>query len=86
MAGTTPVLSVRSFSVLGRSGIERVGTVWLTGDFFGIIMNEITTLLEPWLNVQYMSFTSPGEKMKQKSAQSKGVPAQPTKKLKIPPL
>ena len=37
MAGTTPVFSVRSFSVLGRSGIERVGTVWLTGDFFGII-------------------------------------------------
>ena len=27
---TIPVLSVRSFSVLGRSGVERVGTVWLT--------------------------------------------------------
>ena len=37
MVGTTLVFSVRSFSVLGRSGIERVGTVWLTGDFFGII-------------------------------------------------
>ena len=37
MAGTTPVLSVRSFSMLGRSDIERVGTVWRTGDFFGII-------------------------------------------------
>ena len=37
MAGTTPVLSVRSFSVLGRSGVERVGTVWLTSDFFNII-------------------------------------------------
>ena len=37
LAGTTSVLSVRSFSVLGRSGVERVGTVWLTGDFFGII-------------------------------------------------
>ena len=37
MADTTPVLSVRSFSVLGKSGVERVGTVWLTGDFFGII-------------------------------------------------
>ena len=36
MAGTTPVLSVRSFSVLGRFGIERVGIVWLTGDFFRI--------------------------------------------------
>ena len=23
--------------MLDRSGIERVGTVWLTGDFFGII-------------------------------------------------
>ena len=37
MVGTTPVLSVRSFSVLGRSGVERVGTVWLTSDFFDII-------------------------------------------------
>ena len=37
LADTTPVLSVRSFSVLGRSGVERVGIVWLTGDFFGII-------------------------------------------------
>ena len=37
MAGTTPVLSIRSFSVLGKSGIERVGTVWIIGDFFGII-------------------------------------------------
>ena len=37
LAGTTLVLSVRSFSVLGRSGVERVGTVWLTSDFFGII-------------------------------------------------
>ena len=37
MASTTSVLSVRSFSMLGRSGIERVGTVWLTSDFFGII-------------------------------------------------
>ena len=37
MAGTTPVLSVRSFSVLGRSGVERVGTVWLISDFFDII-------------------------------------------------
>ena len=37
MADTTPVLSIRSFSVLDRSGIERVGTVWLTGDFFDII-------------------------------------------------
>ena len=37
MAGTTSVLSVRSFSVLGKSGIERVGTVWISGDFFGII-------------------------------------------------
>ena len=36
MTGITPVLFVRSFSVLGRSGIERVGTVWLTGDFFRI--------------------------------------------------
>ena len=34
LAGTTPILSVRSFFVLGRSGIERVGIVWLTGDFF----------------------------------------------------
>ena len=23
--------------MLGRSGVERVGTVWLTGDFFDII-------------------------------------------------
>ena len=37
MAGTTPVLSVRSFSVLDRSGVERVGTIWLIGDFFSII-------------------------------------------------
>ena len=37
LAGTTSVLFVRSFSVLGMSGVERVGTVWLTGDFFGII-------------------------------------------------
>ena len=37
MVGTTPVLSVRSFSVLSRSGVKRVGTVWLTSDFFGII-------------------------------------------------
>ena len=37
LAGTTPVLSVRSFSVLGRFGVKRVGIVWLTGDFFGII-------------------------------------------------
>ena len=37
MGGTTPVLSVKSFSVLGRSGVERFGTVWPTGDFFGII-------------------------------------------------
>ena len=37
MVGTTPVLSVRSFSVLGRFGVERVGTVCFTGDFFGII-------------------------------------------------
>ena len=37
MVGTTPVLSVRSFSVLGRSGVEHVGTVCFTGDFFGII-------------------------------------------------
>ena len=37
LAGTTSVHSVRSFSVLGRSGVERVGTVWLAGDFFGII-------------------------------------------------
>ena len=34
LAGTTPILFVRSFFVSGRSGIERVGTVWLTGDFF----------------------------------------------------
>ena len=40
MAGTIPVLFVRSFSVLGRSGVERVGTVWLTGDIFGIISHE----------------------------------------------
>ena len=26
-----------SFSVLGRSGVEHVRTVWLTSDFFGII-------------------------------------------------
>ena len=45
MAGTTPVLYVRSFSVLGRSGIERVGTVWLTGDFFGIIRFQIFLLI-----------------------------------------
>ena len=37
MADTTPVLSIRSFFVLDRSSIERVGIVWLTGDFFGII-------------------------------------------------
>ena len=37
LAGTTPVHSVRSFFVLGRSGVERVGTVWLTSDFFDII-------------------------------------------------
>ena len=37
MVEITPVLSVRSFSVLGKSGVKRVGTVWLTGDFFGII-------------------------------------------------
>ena len=28
-----------SFSVLGMSGIKRVGTMWLTRDFFGIIKN-----------------------------------------------
>ena len=37
LVDTTPVLSVRSFSVLGRSGVEHVGTVCFTGDFFGII-------------------------------------------------
>ena len=37
MAGTIPVLSVRSFSMLGRFGVELVGTVWLTGNFFSII-------------------------------------------------
>ena len=37
LADTTPVLSVRSFSVLGRFGVKRVGIVWLIGDFFGII-------------------------------------------------
>ena len=37
MASTTSVLSVRSFSVLGKSGVEHVRTVWLTGDFFSII-------------------------------------------------
>ena len=37
LVGTTPVLSVRSFSVLGRSSVERVGTEWLIGDFFGLI-------------------------------------------------
>ena len=26
--------------MLGRFGIKRVGTVWLTGDFFGIIMYD----------------------------------------------
>ena len=37
MADTTLVLSVRSFSVLGRFGVKHVGIVWLIGDFFGII-------------------------------------------------
>ena len=37
MAGIIPVPCVRSFYVLGRFGIECVGTVWLTGDFFSII-------------------------------------------------
>ena len=37
LAGITPVLFVRSFFVLGRSSVERVGTVWLISDFFDII-------------------------------------------------
>ena len=37
LVGTTLVLFVKSFSVLGRSGIERVETGWLIDDFFGII-------------------------------------------------
>ena len=41
MVSITLVLSVRSFSVLGRSGIERVGTVWLTGNFLGIVIIHV---------------------------------------------
>ena len=41
MAGTTSLLFVKSFPVLDRSGIKRVGTVWLIGDFFGIINVEL---------------------------------------------
>jgi len=37
LVSTTLVLSVRSFSVLDRFGVEHVGIIWLTGDFFGII-------------------------------------------------
>ena len=41
MAGTTSVLSVKSFSVLDRSGIKRVGTVWLIGNFLGIVIIHV---------------------------------------------
>ena len=54
MASTTPVLSVRSFSVLGRFGVERVGIVWLIGDFFGIINVHkvwILFLLNYWISI-----------------------------------
>ena len=62
MADTTPVLSVRSFSVLSKSGIECVRTVWLTGDFFGIISYKKFSYYENLL--KYFSFSFFGSMVK----------------------
>ena len=59
MAGTTPVLSVRSFSMLGRSGIERVGTVWLTGIFSALSIVFIMDCTITPLIVIFVSYFIP---------------------------
>ena len=51
MADTTPVFSIRFLFMLCRYYFECERTVWLTGDFFGIIINK--SVIGNWVRDDY---------------------------------